>query len=95
MNTNTQSVRRRIAACAVAAIVLPAFAACGADIDPPAQNINRGKVDKDTSAPVPKHTSGNRMDFGDEYGKREAKPDKTVPDEGRRLNRMNFGDNGL
>ena len=26
----------------VAAVVLPAFAACGADIDPPAQNINRG-----------------------------------------------------
>ena len=41
MNTNTHSVRRRIAACAVAAVVLPTFAACGADLDPPAQNINR------------------------------------------------------
>ena len=48
MNTNTHSVRRRIAACAVAAVVLPTFAACGADLDPPAQNINRHKTDKDT-----------------------------------------------
>lgn len=95
MNTNTHAVRRRIAACAVAAVVLPAFAACGADLDPPAQNINRGKVDKDTSAPGPKYTSGNRLDFGDEYGKRKAKPNKTVPDEKRSLNRMDFRDNGL
>ena len=96
MNTNTtHSVRRRMAACAVAAVVLPAFAACGADLDPPAQNINRGTGDKATKAPAPDHASGNRKDFGDEYGKREAKPDKTVPDEGRSLNRMNFRDNGL
>ena len=74
MNTNTHSVRRRIAACAVAAVVLPAFAACGADLDPPAQNINRGTVDKDTKAPVPDHASGNRKDFGDEYGKRARSP---------------------
>jgi hypothetical protein len=93
MSTNTHSVRRRIAACAVAALVLPVFAACGADLDPPAQNINRQNVEK--KAPVPDHTSGNRNDFGDEYGKREAKPDKAVPDEGRSLNRMNFRDNGL
>ena len=54
MNTNTHSVRRRIAACAVAAVVLPTFAACGADLDPPAQNINRGTVDKNTSRPRPR-----------------------------------------
>lgn len=95
MNTNIHSVRRRMAACAVAAIVLPAFAACGADIDPPAQNINRGTVDKDTKAPVPEHTSGNRYDFGDEYGKRAVKKHSTTPDQERSLNRMNFRDNGL
>lgn len=94
MSTNTHSVRRRIAGCAVAALLLPAFAACGADVDPPAQNINRGKVDKDTSAPVPEHTSGNRYEFGDEYGKRSAKKHVTPPEE-RSLNRMDFRDNGL
>nr|WP_300046516.1 hypothetical protein [uncultured Nocardioides sp.] len=91
MSTNTHSVRRRIAACAVAAIVLPTFAACGADLDPPAQNINRHKTDKATT--VPDHASGNRKEFGDEYGKR-AKPTPS-PDQGRSLNRMNFRDNGL
>ena len=91
MNTNTHSVRRRIAACAVAAVVLPTFAACGADLDPPAQNINRHKIDKTTT--VPDHASGNRKEFSDEYGKR-ATP-KPSPDQGRSLNRMNFRDNGL
>lgn len=96
MNTNTtHSVRRRMAACAVAAVVLPAFAACGADLDPPAQNINRGTGDKATKAPAPDHASGNRKNFGDEYGTR-AKPKPTPsPDEGRSLKRMNFRDNGL
>jgi hypothetical protein len=95
MNTNTHSVRRRMAACAVAALVLPVFAACGADVDPPAQNINRGTVDKDTKAPVPGHTSGNRYSFGDEYGTRAPKEPKTEPDQERSLNRKDFRDNGL
>ena len=91
MNTNTHSVRRRIAACAVAAVVLPTFAACGADLDPPAQNINRHKIDKNTT--VPDHASGNRKEFGDEYGKR-ATP-KPNQDQERSLNRLNFRDNAL
>jgi hypothetical protein len=95
MNTNTHSVRRRMAACAVAALVLPAFAACGADVDPPAQNINRGTVDKDTKAPVPDHTSGNRYSFGDEYGTRAPKKPKVEPDQERSLNRKDFRDNAL
>ena len=94
MNTNTHSVRRRIAACAVAAVVLPTFAACGADLDPPAQNLHRGKVDKGTSSPGPNHSSG-RLDFGDEYGKRATPKSTPSPDQGRSLNRMNFRDNGL
>jgi hypothetical protein len=93
MNTNTHSVRRRVAACAVAAVVLPTFAACGADLDPPAQNINRGSVDKKTT--VPDHASGNRKEFGDEYGKRAPKKDKPEPDQERSLNRKDFRDNAL
>jgi hypothetical protein len=93
MNTNTHSVRRRIAACAVAALVLPTFAACGADLDPPAQNISRHKLDKKSTPPD--HSSGNRYDFGDEYGTR-AKPKPTpTPDQERSLTRMDFRDNAL
>jgi hypothetical protein len=95
MNTNTHSVRRRMAACAVAALVLPVFAACGADVDPPAQNINRGTDDKDTKAPVPEYTSGNRYHFGDEYGQRSPKKQEAEPDQERSLNRKDFRDNGL
>ena len=62
MSTNTHSVRRRIAACAVAAVVLPGFAACGADLDPPAQDISRDKVEKKTDkATVPSHTDSPPM----------------------------------
>ena len=93
MSTNTHSVRRRIAAGAVAALVLPAFAACGADVDPPAQNISRHKTDKTTT--VPDHASGNRKDFGDEYGTKPAPTSTPSPDGGRSLNRMNFRDNAL
>jgi hypothetical protein len=92
MNTTIHSVRRRIAVCAVAAVVLPAFAACGADIDPPAQNINQQKDGKKST--VPDHSSGNRKDFGDEYGKSKPKPTPS-PDGGRSLNRMDFRDNAL
>jgi hypothetical protein len=95
MNENSHAVRRRLAACAVAAVVLPAFAACGADIDPPAQDISRNKVEKTDTAVVPKHDSGNRLDFGDEYGKRPAEDRKADPPEERNLNRLDFGDNGL
>jgi hypothetical protein len=91
MSTNTHAVRRRIAACAAAAIVLPAFAACGADIDPPAQNINRHKVEPKTT--VPDHASGNRKDFRDEYGEREAPKPKPTPKQS--LNRLDFRDNAL
>ena len=91
MSTNTHSVRRRVAACAAAALVLPALAACGADLDPPAQNISRHKVDK--SAPVPDHASGNRNKFGDEYGERATPKAKPTPE--RNLNRLDFRDNGL
>ena len=79
MNTNTHSVRRRIAAAAVAAIVLPVFAACGADIDPPTQTINRGTPDKTTT--VPEHKSGNRLDFDDEYVDEAAEDEDEDDDE--------------
>ena len=95
MNERSNAVRRRLAACAAAAVVLPAFAACSADIDPPAQNINRDKVQKPDTATVPKHDSGNRLDFGDEYGKRPAGKRKADPPAERNLNRLDFRDNGL
>ena len=96
MNENSHAIRRRLAACAAAAVVLPGLAACGADLDPPAQDISREKVEKKTdTATEPKHDSGNRLDFGDEYGKRPAEDRKTDQPEERNLNRLDFRDNGL
>jgi hypothetical protein len=96
MNENSHAVRRRLAACAVAAVVLPGLAACGADLDPPAQDISRDKVEKKTDkATVPDHTSGNRYQFDDEYGKRAVKKHQAEPPEERSLNRLDFRDNAL
>jgi hypothetical protein len=95
MNENSHAVRRRLAACVVAAVVLPALAACGADLDPPAQDLSRTKVEKTDTAVVPKHDSGNRLDFDDEYGKRPAQDRKADAPEEANLNRLDFRDNGL
>jgi hypothetical protein len=96
MNENPHAIRRRLAACAAAAVVLPALAACGADLDPPAQDISRDKVEKKTDTPSgPGYTSGNRYQFDDEYGKRATKKHKADPPDERSLNRLDFRDNGL
>ncbi|WP_299925400.1 hypothetical protein [uncultured Nocardioides sp.] len=95
MNENSHAVRRRLAAWAAVAVVLPALAACGADIDPPAQDISRNKAEKTDTVTVPDHTTGNRLDFGDEYGKAPAKDRRTDPPDERNLNRLDFRDNGL
>lgn len=95
MNTNT-TIRRRVAACAVAAVVFPAFAACGAEVVPPAQNIGGDKVQKqDAPAPrAPKRTTGNRFDFGDEYGQARARKHTNEPAGSGTRNRMDFRDGG-
>ena len=96
MNTNTHAVRRRLVACAAAALVLPGLAACGTEIDPPAQDLSRGKIEKTLgTVPVPARTSGNRLDFGDEYGKATAKKRSEERTGTGSLNRLDFRDNGL
>ncbi len=93
MNTTT-TIRRQIAACAIAAIVVPGFAACGEDITPPAQDIG-SKIDKqDRQAPVPQRTTGNRFDFGDEYGTAKVPERKARPAGSGTRNRMEFRDDG-
>ena len=94
MNTTT-TIRRRIAACAIAAIVVPAFTACGDEIAPPAQDISRNQVDKqDRSAPVPERTTGNRFEFGDEYGTAKVPERKARPAGSGTRSRMDFRDDG-
>jgi hypothetical protein len=94
MNTTT-TIRRQIAACAIAAIVVPAFAACGEEIAPPTQDVGRNQVDKqDRQAPVPQRTTGNRFDFGDEYGTAKVPERKARPAGSGTRNRMDFGDDG-
>ena len=94
MNTNTTTTRR-IAACAIAAIVFPAFAACGTEVAPPAQDSSRTKVDEqDRRAPMPKRTTGNRFDFGDEYGQARAPKGSSEPAWRGSGNRVDFRDDG-
>ena len=92
MNTSS-TVRRRIAAIGVAAIFLPTFAACSAEVSPPQQNIGQdGAEKKDRTAPVPRRTSVNRFDFGDEYGKATPRKKKASPAGSGTRNRLDFGD---
>ena len=94
MNTNA-SIRRRVAAAAVAAIVVPTFAACGDEVSPPAQDIGGASTEKKESAPrAPKRTTGNRYDFGDEYGKARPRTEAHEPAGSGTRNRMDFGDTG-
>lgn len=94
MHTTT-SMRRSIAACAIAAIAFPAFAACGTDVSPPAQNVGRNQTDtQDHDGPMPKRTTGNRFDFGDEYGRAEVRERKARPAGSGTRNRMDFRDDG-
>ena len=96
MNT-TASIRRRIAAGVIAAIVVPTFAACGNEVTPPAQNIGGTKVQKkDAPAPrAPKRTTGNRYDFDDEYGTARPRTHTHQPAGSGTRNRMDFGDTGV
>jgi hypothetical protein len=90
---NTNSTRCRIAAIAIAAITAPAFAACGAEISAPAQEIGRNQ-DRDShrAVPAPERTTGNRWDFDDEYGKAKVPARKSQPAGSGTRNRMNFED---
>ena len=91
MNTNT-TTRRRIAAFTIAAIGFPAFAACGSEIAPPAQNIGRDRVQQEKVVPAPQRTTGNRWDFDDEYGKAKVPARTSQPAGSGTRNRMDFGD---
>ena len=91
---NTTTIRRRIAAITIAAIAFPAFAACGTEIAPPAQDINRTKVEKHDGPGMPERTTGNRFQFDDEYGKAKIRERKTQPAGSGTRNRMDFRDDG-
>lgn len=96
MNINwstNATIRRRIAAIGVAAMVFPTFAACSAEVSPPQQNIGQHRAEKkDHSAPVPPRTSTNRYDFRDEYGKAKPREKKASPAGSGTRNRLDFGD---
>jgi hypothetical protein len=90
----TTTVRRRIAFCTIAAIAFPAFAACGTEIAPPAQDVGRSKVEKHDGPAMPKRTTVNRYTFDDEYGTAKPREHKTQPAGSGTRNRMDFGDDG-
>lgn len=94
MNTNI-TIRRRIATFAVAAIVIPAFGACGTEISAPAQDIAGSKVQKqDRTVPMPTRTTHNRYSFKDEYGTAKVQERKAQPAGSGTRNRMDFRDDG-
>ena len=94
MNTNATTIRRRIAAIAIAAIAFPAFAACGTEISPPAQDIGGSKIQKQDAPSQPPRTTGNRSRFDDEYGTPRIREHKAQPAGGGTRNRMDFRDDG-
>ena len=92
---NTTTIRRRIATAIVTAFAFSAFAACGTEVEPPSQNIGRDQVEKkDRPVPVPKRTTGNRFNFGDEFGTPKIRERKASPAGSGTRNRMNFRDDG-
>lgn len=95
MNTTaTTTIRRRIAFCTIAAFVAPAFAACGTEISPPAQDISRAKVEKKDAPATPPRTTGNRFRFDDEYGTAKVPAHEPRPAGSGTRNRMDFRDDG-
>ena len=90
---NTTTIHRRIASGVVTVIACSAFAACGTEIEPPAQDISGDRAEKN-KAPAPDHKSGNRYDFGDEYGTPKIRERKARPAGSGTRNRMDFRDAG-
>lgn len=79
----------------VGAAALSLVAACGEDLEAPANDIGN-TVEKKSEGPAPKapvRTNPNRMDFGDGKATLPAKPkSKTWTDRNR--SRLDFGDTG-
>ena len=93
---NTTTTRGRIIVGGiVTAIVFPAFTACGTEVAAPAQDISGTTSQKqDRPAPVPQRTTGNRVDFGDEYGTARAPRRSSEPAWRGSGNRVDFRDDG-
>ena len=89
----TSSIRRTFAS-AVAITTFVALSACSADVEPPAQNINK-VVRKDGRAPHnPAKKDSGRGNFGDELGNPKLMHKKNLPAGSGTHNRMDFGDTG-
>ena len=77
MNTNAHTIRQGFAAF-TAATAFFAFAACGTEISPPAQDIGGTQQKQEPNAPQDPRTSIPRSDFGDENG--NADPERSGGD---------------
>ena len=77
MNTNGTTIRKGFTA-AVAASAFFAFAACGTEISPPAQDIGGTQQKQEPNVPQDPRTSIPRSDFGDENG--NADPARSTGD---------------
>lgn len=77
--TDTHAGRRCAAALAAAAVVCAGLAACTPYVDMPVTDTSRDEVVERSGVPVPDYTSGNRLDFRDEYGRPPARERSAGP----------------
>lgn len=95
MNSKRSTIRTGIAAMAATGAIF-SMAACGTEIQPPAQDI--GSHQKQEEAPdQPARTSIPRGSFGDEYGQAKGRKqhEQSTPAGSGTRNRMNFRDGGF
>lgn len=79
-------------ATATAAAAVIAMTSCGSEVAPPAQDIGGTSSENERTTPDARNRSGNRMDFGDDYGSAERGAEKAAPAGSGTRNRMEFGD---
>jgi hypothetical protein len=92
---NGKSSIRKAFASAVAISAFVAMSACSADVEPPAQNINKVVPRDGGRAPHnPAKKDSGRQNFGDELGNPKLMHKKNLPAGSGTHNRLNFGDNG-
>lgn len=92
MNT-TATMRRAI----VAAAIITAFSgvtACGANVSPPSQDINKIVNEQQKAPAQPLRTTGNRLQFGDDLGNAKPRAHKNSPAGSGTRNRLDFRDTG-
>ena len=95
MNTSMNTTIRRAIATTAAAAAMFSIAACGTEIQAPANDIGRHQRQTEKAPAQPPRTSIPRGSFGDEYGQARARQHRSTPAGSGTRNRMDFRDRGF